>query len=326
MTCLARVVKEYGDNVTVEQVQLALKDLGTSSDVNLKVKEAMNTMNEAARLAFCRLVLHDECRWDSTKTPPRNLNAGESPMTREDLVEFAGLCNGVVRLSNVQKHLRDGSRLFDDIHAPAPIFVQKRLERIQQLLLRAVGFETDFGKTEIERYFLGNADLDPDLIQLLNNLSSNMTVALTNASMGEGTEQALSDQDQGGVTRVISVNYSEKIVSPDGREISTTSAPTQETIQEHDEEEQLSQLKMARQAASLEQSILNDLMALPEVDRQGKLELARSTHEDFVARAMEMPAGPERIQFLTSVDPDKQQLLLIHKLWTKSMQENDDIH
>ena len=318
LSCLSRVVANY-DSVTVEQVQNSFKDLGASTNMDTEVREAMQAMNEAARVAFCRLVLHDECRWNSTKTPPRTLNRGEKPMSRADLVEYAGLCNGVVRLPNFQKHLKDGSKLFYNVETPSPMFAQKRLDRIQELLLRAIGFDIDFGKKEIARYYQGDEALDTELTQLLNQLSSNMTVALTNASL-EGT---LSDQDTGGVTRVVSVSYSEKIVSPDGREISTTSAPAHESIREQVEDQQLLQLKMARQAASLEQSILDDLLALSEEDRLAKLEMAKQAHDDFVTRAMELPSGPERISFLTSVDPDTQRLLLIHKLWTKKLEEND---
>ena len=210
----------------------------------------------------------------------------------------------------------------------SPMFASKRLERIQQVLLRAVGFDIEFGKREIERfYFHSGSELDDELVQILNNLSSNMTMAIANATSMEadccGSTEELSDQNQGGVTRVVSVTYSEKILSPDGRQVSTTSnsAPASETIQEHDEDEQLSQLKMAQQAASLEQSILNELMTMSETNRRAKLDLAKQTHNDFLRQAMEIPAGPERISFLTSVDPNQQQLLLIHKLWTKTLQE-----
>jgi hypothetical protein len=80
---------------------------------------------------------------------------------------------------------------------------------------------------------------------------------------------------------------------------------------------------MATQAASLEQSILGQLLSLREDDRQTQLELARNTHEDFVRRAMEIPAGLERISFLTSIDSDKQRLLVMHKIWTNMLTEND---
>lgn len=326
LECLSQVVAKYND-VTVKQVQQVLKDLGSSPNINNDVKEAMNQMNDAARLAFCRLVLRDEYMWDasaSQQTLERKLNRGETNMTRADLVEYAGLCNGVVRLANVQKHLKDGSRLFDDVEQTSPMFPSNRLERIQQVLLRAVGYDIEFGKKEIERFYFHNASqLDEELIQILNNLSSNMTNAISTEA-DCGTTEELSDQNQGGVTRVVSVTYSEKILSPDGQQVSsTTSAPAIETIQEHDEEEQLSQLKMARQAASLEQAILNDLMNMSEPRRQEKLALARQIHNDFLREAMEIPPGPDRIAFLTSVDPDQQQLLLIHKLWTKRMQEHD---
>jgi hypothetical protein len=325
LKCLTQVASDYYPQVTVEQVQQALKDLGSSQHVDAHVKEAMDSMNDAARLAFCRLVLREECRWETTKAP-RTLNRGDSPMTRSDLIEYAGLCNGVVRLPNVQKHLSDGSKLFSDLpsETPAPIFPQKRLEHIQQQLLRAIGFDIDFGKKEIQRYFFPPTDesIDPELVHILNQLSSNMTVAITNASM-EGP--VLSDRDQGGVTRVVSVMYSEKIVSPDGREISTTGAPTQESIVEQTEQQQLAQLRMARQAASLEQSILGELLSMSEADRQAELDLARNAHEDFVSRAMEIPAGPERISFLTSVDPDRQRLLVTHKIWANMLAGNGEI-
>lgn len=322
LRCLTQVVSDY-PGVTVEQVQHALKDLGSVQHVDTNVEEAMNAMNDAARLAFCRLVLREECRWETTKSP-RTLNHGERPMIRSDLVEYAGLCNGVVRLTNVKKHLRDGSRLFDDLSSETPmtIFPQKRLERIQEQLLRAIGFDVDYGKKEINRYFFPKTgeSVDPELAHVLNRLSSNMSVAIMDASLESA---ALSDQDEGGVTRVVSVTYSEKVVSPDGRELSTTGAPTQESIVEQTEEQQLAQLRMARQAASLEQSIRSELLSLPEDDRQTQIELAKNAHEDFIRRAMEIPAGPERISFLTSMDSDTQRLLVMHKIWTNVLTEND---
>ena len=323
VTCLARVVSDY-DAVTVEQVQHALKDLGSSKHVDTQVKEAMDGMNDAARLAFCRLVLREECQWDTTAkaAAPRTLTHN-TPMERSDLVEYAGLCNGVVRLPSVKKHLRDGSRLFDDIDptSPASIFPQKRLERIQQQLLRAIGFDIEFGTQEIKRYFTSDA-LDPELAHVLSQFSSNMTVAITNASM-ESTEVALSDLENGGVTRVVSVNYSEKIISSDGQEMSSTGAPVGETIVEQSEEQQLAHLQMARDAAALEQSILGNLLSLTEEDRAAQLEVAKNAHEDFMRRAMSLPVGQERISFLTSVDPETQRLLVMHKIWTKMLAEND---
>lgn len=56
---------------------------------------------------------------------------------------------------------------------------------------------------------------------------------------------------------------------------------------------------------------------MSEGERTSKLQVAKQANDDFVRQAMEIPAGPERIAFLTSVDPETQQLLLIHKLWTR---------
>ena len=320
--CLTQVVSDY-PGMTVEQVQHTLKDKGSFQHFDTNVMDAMNMMNDAARLAFCRLALREECRWETTKST-RTLNRGERPMIKSDLVEYAGLCNGVVRLTNVKKHLRDGSRLFDDLspETPTPIFPQKRLERIQEQMLRAIGFDVDYGKKEIHRFFFPQAgeSIDLELEHILNQLSSNMTVAIMDASL-ESAE--LSDHDKGGVTRVVSVSFSEKILSADGREISTTGAPMQESIVEQTEGQQLAQLRMAREAASLEQSIRNELLSLPEDDRQNQTELARIAHEDFMRRVMEIPAGPDRIAFLTLIDSDTQRLLVMHKIWMNILSEND---
>lgn len=336
---LERVVKQHNttnnDNVTVQQLQVALKELPLENNVDETVISAMNGMNEAARQAYCRLVLHDELKWNSTQSPPRNLNNGYENMTSKQLQDYAGLVSGVVRLPYVKQHLRDGSALFDDVpqHKDSLQSPMKRCEYIQQILLRSIGFEIDFGKLEIERFYREAMEgkLDAELIKLLEELSSNMTVAIANATMPQDndnteTTPVLSDQDEGGFTRVVSVSYSEKIVSADGKEITTTpSAPTLDSMREHADDEQLQQLKMAKQAATLEQAILDGVMSLSENERQAKLKEARQAHEDFMQQAMELPAGPERISFLTSVDPEKQQLLLIYKLWTAkalSQQQN----
>ena len=78
------------------------------------------------------------------------------------------------------------------------------------------------------------------------------------------------------------------------------------------EEEQKNQLRLASQAAVLQQEILGELLSLPEHERNNKLEEAEHVSQDFMQQVQTLPPGPERIEFLRSVDAPTSRLLAMH--------------
>jgi hypothetical protein len=295
----------------------------------------METMNENARLALCRLVLYSECDADSKDNKRNNLQ-DEGSLDRSRLLEFIGLCQTAVKLECVKKHLEDGSKLFDDLPSPpeeeltAMKFPQTRLEKVQRLISKAVGWDPDFTTQEIRRIFFEPNSTeysnDKEIMLLFQQLVAQMNTAVTYASL-KATEQQFSDMDQGGVTRVVSVNYSEVTLNQDhlgeggtGRNVN---APRKESIDPSlTEEEQKRQIRLASEAARLQQELLEKLMNMPGNERNLKLEEAKSASDDFLKQVMALPAGRERITFLQSVDPHTQQLLAMHKLWTGMLAAN----
>eukprot|EP00957_Ditylum_brightwellii_P067155 5097388-Ditylum_brightwellii.AAC.1 len=99
----------------------------------------------------------------------------------------------------------------------------------------------------------------------------------------------LSDVNEGGVTRVLSVE--EKTVQIDGNddEILVGSggggAPSMATMEQQRDVRQEEHLKMARQAAQLQQGIIDDLLSLDEHEREATLKDAKEAHEMFMEKA-----------------------------------------
>ena len=317
MTCLHQVVSAStldataAATVSVEDVQHALR--------NLPPDVSDQAMNEAARRAFCRLVLHQECLWEERDNGRHLIRSGK--IDRSALLEFMALCNTAIKLPEASSHLATGAPLFGiQGTLAAPRFASKRMERIQHMLMTAVGYDPAFGTEEIKRIFFtpktpneftGDREIEEQFGQLL----SSMHVAITNASL---EESHLSDTDEGGVTRVVSVTYSEKVVPPDQvHEGQSIGAPR---LQETAREEQNQDLRIARDAAALQQSILGQLLAMDEGDRHEALQLAKEANDAFMKRLMDLPVGPERIDFMRSMDSKTQQQLLMHKIWTGLLQ------
>lgn len=324
---LARVVADY-DGVELEAAQGALKDQPRMERTDQSVKMAMMVMNGAARKAFARLVLHQECIWENNDNGRSLIRTGK--IEKKALMEFCGLCNAMVMLEIVLKHLRDGSPMFKDTEEPErseEIFPQKRLERLQRMMMRAVGYDPAFGTTELQRIFMTSAsdgnefDGDMQVHQMFANLGTMMNSAITNATM-EITNPKLSDQDEGGHTRVVSVNYAEKIVEPgEWNPNQSIGAPMANSMQDATEE-QKKQLMMAREAAAMQQAVLAELLQMGEDDRERKLKVAKQEHDKFLKKVMELPPGHERVEFMRSVDPETNRLLLMHKLWDHMLQAN----
>jgi hypothetical protein len=236
-SCLARIVSDWNNNnqqqntaVTAEQVQLALRQ--QQSDSSLEVD--LNALNDAARLAFCSLVLDSNFSVDDKGTT----------LQRKDIFEFCGLCTGAVRLERVQRHLYTGAPLLSsskEQEETSSILPQKRLEAIQRHFLQALGYDPDIGTYEIKRIFFtptpNEYSDDRELADVFSNLLQTMNGVVTNASL-TAQQSLFSDHDRGGVTRVVAVNFSEKVVGDGEEEHPDATAPVGERMEQHTEKQQ----------------------------------------------------------------------------------------
>lgn len=343
---LNRSVANYYNNntgdvvstITSYQVQARLSKLKDDPTLSSEVRESMERMDENARLALSRLVLYSECRDEQREQHSnngRNLQK-EGVLDRSRLLEFTALCQAAIKLECVQKYLEDGSPLFDDLPPSSPPheeqptamkFPQTRMEKIQRLLSKAVGWDPDFTTQEIRRIFFEPTSTeysnDKEIMMMFHDLVAQMNTAITYATL-KASKQQLSDQDQGGVTRVVSVNYSEVTHNHDNQPGGSASgAPRKKSIDPSlSEEEQKRQIRLASEAARLQQVLLEELMNMCESERTLKLEEAKLASDTFLKEAMSLPAGAERIRFLQSIDSQTQQLLAMHKLWNGLLAEN----
>ena len=135
----------------------------------------------------------------------------------------------------------------------------------------------------------------------------------------------LNDLSNGGNTRVVSVQYSEFEVDQYGNKIESKNNAPEQTIDERQqvtEEDKKRQLRMASEAAVLQQAILGELLSMDESQRDHTLKEAAQASNEFMQQVMALPMGQERIDFLRSVDPETSRKLAMHKLWEGMLQAN----
>ena len=357
---LTRVVTEYNDKrrqeeegskgavVRIEEVQESLKDLdGKGVLSNLSA-----AMNEAARLAFARLVLYSGLALLNQSSTLKDLKtSGE--LHREDILEFCGLCQSSLRLPMVQKNLQQGTPIFPDLSVrdieassddvfslPPP----QRLRHIQSILFTWLGYEPDFANAEMKRLFFTpqfrSSNQDVQLLSAVEEMISATNVAIQKASSMSTIQPTYSDIDTGGVTRVVGVNYSEHQVDPNSGRIvesssaSKTTAPKLETMegqqqklkrshnqnQEAEQERQRQKNHLHVATATLQQEIYQELLDMTESERNAKLAEAERATQEFLHEAACKSPGSERIEFLRSIDPSTQRLMVMHKLWKTTQQ------
>ena len=306
--------KSYLPPVSVGQVEVALKDLREDELINLS-----REMNETARLVYAKLVLYSASRSVGEQRLQDQMKLTASGrMQRKDLMELFALCQAAVRLPLVKEHVMNGTQLFDDLDQDEGFktaMPQKRLERIQRLFLVALGYDADFGTLEIKRIFLSpeSSELtgDQELFENFGKTVSAQRALITHASVQDSLSK-YSDVGSGGFTRVVAVDYSEKWVDSNGTVHDDSHG---QTMEEHVEERQRQNLRVASQAAALQQKLLKELLAMEEEERKVRLAEADRASKDFIQEVMSKPPGPERIQALRSVDESTQRLLAMHKLW-----------
>eukprot|EP00566_Odontella_aurita_P009965 CAMPEP_0113528794 /NCGR_PEP_ID=MMETSP0015_2-20120614/2037_1 /TAXON_ID=2838 /ORGANISM="Odontella" /LENGTH=418 /DNA_ID=CAMNT_0000427355 /DNA_START=20 /DNA_END=1273 /DNA_ORIENTATION=+ /assembly_acc=CAM_ASM_000160 len=350
----AKSSPEQDDNVSLEDAQLVLREIGSQnfSKVNAEDKEeiveSMAAMNDAARLAFARSVLVAEIMWEDNAQTAKSDDETMSKralidsscgggMCRSAIVEFCALCNAVVSLPEVQEHLKSGSDLKsclfgcsnqtpDDGKRQA---VPALLEQLHRKLFRAVGYDSDFGSSEMKRKFFpqqntkGDDPIDSELAETFAEFLSIMRVTVTKAMLagsGEASDQFknLSDVKEGGVTRVVSVDYSEKIIGTQNGEgeRGVPGAPLPAKMEGHGLEQKMKQLSFMQKAAALQKKLQGELLSMDSDERDAMLVEARNAHESMLEKAQKIPPGPQRMAFfLQGVDPEQQRLLAIHKVW-----------
>jgi hypothetical protein len=88
------------------------------------------------------------------------------------------------------------------------------------------------------------------------------------------------------------------------------------------EEEKKRQIRLASEAAMLQQEILGQLLNMSEHERNDQLQEAERVSEEFMKRAMQLPPGQERIDFLRSIDPHTSKQLAMHNLWKGTLDAN----
>lgn len=332
----------------VQDLQGALSRCSADWQHSLSVQRGMDEMNAAARLAFSRLVLLSECMHDESDSKRNLLYSGDG-MKHDDVLEFCGLCCAAVKLPIVHLHLQNGTPLFEHLvpqlktDAKTNILPQKRLEGIQRMFLRALGYDPDYGTREIKRLFYDkDSNCDEHLRSNFACMAQRMGAVLREATAVAMRDAFVTDNDDN-VTRVVSVVYSEKLIDEaTGKVIATTSvheddAPYSETMQgqidaEQDNSPELAaareqmrreEFRVARQAAVLQQEILGELLSMRDEERDIKLLQAKETVNDVLRKAMQIPAGPERISFITSLDPATQRLMAMQKLWDGMLAANE---
>lgn len=329
MEALSKTIEEYNRDhisatVSTGEVQKALKALSSETDLSSEVKTKMDQMNETARLAFSRLCLLSECLQKRNLRDQLKLQASGS-LKHDDLMDFIGLNHAALRLSQVQDHLRGKPHLFEvEEAAPPPIDPPARIERIQRLFFQVLGYDPDHGMSEIKRiFFAGESEFssDKDLQEAFTEMVMATKEAVTSATI-ESTKSLFSDHEQGGFTRVVSVQHSEREIDQSTGEEKSTGAPLKQTIEEQTSRQQRHALKVASQTTALQQEILGELLSLSEDEREARLDRAKASSDNFVSNISSLPPGPERVLFLQSLDSSTQRELAIHKLWESMLAQN----
>lgn len=321
---LSRALEEYNQRekscISFTSARERLENL---NDVSLRVEDARKVFESTARQALCKMVLYAETH-RKDEMPTRELQK-DGILDRNKLLDFIALCETAISMPPVKKYLVDGSPMFDDLgkvaeERTAMKFPQARLEKIQSHFSEAVGWDPEFTAIELRKLFMVSSPSeysgDQEILRLFQQLVVQMHQAVADASLG-ARHQPLCDRDQGGVTRVIAVQHSEVSVPQSDAAMSTSIAPSRKTIDPQlTENEQKRQIRIASEAARLQDGIIQDLLAMQEQVRDRKLAEAKDASDRFIATIESLPPGRDRISYLQSVDSYTSSLLAMHKVWS----------
>jgi hypothetical protein len=269
-------------------------------------------------------------------------------MVRQTILEFCGLCTTAIKIPQVITYIQTGKMSFfnddkivdndseanndnndvndkKDTNVDSTTSPQQRISHLQQMILCALDYEPSYGAQEIQKRMVlamntssnGDDDANKELKEAFATFSFTIQET-TKEAMNINLKQhstTLSDKKEGGVTRVVAVNYSEREIRNDGHLSSGNGeAPLNQRMEEQDEETQREQLQMAQKAAQLQKSILDELLGMHEEQRKVCLLDAKNAHEGFLKEAMALPAS-DRVVFMQNISTELQKKLLMYKLW-----------
>lgn len=323
-----------------------------------ELERAMEAMDFGARRAFCRLVLYSEYMKDQENQigPCLKSAPNEGDMKDSDVSEFSGLCVTSVQLPEVKSYLQQGTPIFprdsfnlvssEDLDTCVP---RSRLEKLQNFFMLALGYDPDSCRKQFTT-ILGQTDEDdaggnddPMRLQLhaaYQAMTQTIEAIMDSDDNGSPNNEVFDSHSEDNFTRVISVSYTEKLVDAvTGEPILTLhedAAPHSERISqdcdlkqatksddlgEHNNREE--EWRVARQTARLQQDILDELVGMSDEDRTDILNIAHETVDRILKQAFELPLGAERVSFLTTLDPQTQRFLAMHKVWNGRVAAGD---
>jgi len=347
---------DESDSLSPAQVEERLGQLQHEPDLSPELKAAMEDMNEAARAGVCKLILFKEelshCESESVASSSRNLQ-DEGRLERTKLMEYFVLCKASLKLECVVKfmNMSIGDSIFEkegptggcsteesekdgSSSSTAMMFPQSRLEHVQRLLAKGMGWDPVFVTSELRKIFVekpGDVDYsyyDNEVMILFQQLVEQMQNAIRTATLqvkSKQDTQLLNDLGKGGNTRVVSVQYSEYEVDQTGAKVESKNNAPEARIDERQqltEEEQKNQLRLASEAAILQQTILGELLSMDEDEREHTLKEAAEASRIFMEEAMALPMGQERIDYLRSIDAATSRKLAMYKLWDGMLRAN----
>ncbi|KAL9187915.1 hypothetical protein ACHAXT_006293 [Thalassiosira profunda] len=298
----------------------------TKLEQQLQLTEAVEKTNEIAREVFARSILLVEWRLEQSQSG-RELRGNSESIDEKPILEYCGLMMAAARLPEVLRYLENGTV---DFGVPrngtdAALSVDERLVHIQRLYWTALGWDSDSAMKQLNALLSGKSAesamfQDADAADTLTKYTSMMTVAATNAAMATAEGETASNAARtDGTTRVVSVAYSEKIVSvPTDTDAAITSqslsAPTSNTITEHETTQQRQELDVAQKTSILQQQIWQEFQALHSDEQSKVIEEAKAAHFDFLEKVTNTPPGMERVLLMQSLDAETQKLLVLYKL------------
>jgi hypothetical protein len=321
-SCLSQVVANF-ESFAIEDVISQLQTMNTHPDA-MSLQEPSEEMTNAARQALARVVLQQEL-YHPTTTTTTNI-----PLTRTAILEFCGLCQAVVLLDDVQKFLISRNSNKDTTTAAAPLqlynftipkkllFPQERLQYIQRLFFAALGYDADKANKEIQEIMEGTDD-DKDLQQVFGDTIAQLRAVLAKALV-DIQQDDLNDFHEGGVTRVVSVSYSESNEMSAPPPTHNYDMVGRRENNNHDDDS--AGIQMARQTAALEQTILAQLLQMDVDERTVLVENGANAQDEFMSALESLPKGPERVAYMTSLGSETQHLLLMHRIWQGLINRN----
>lgn len=343
LLCLEDAVNKYNStlndptqHLTLEKVQEELKSFDTPS-------EEMEAMNDAARSSLARMVLQAQSRRDApvaASTP--------TTMTRSDLLDFCSLVHAAMGVEEVQQYVKGSvDSLFGDQEEAPPgtssssLSPRDRIEYVKKLFWQALGYhDSEWSAKELSRILQEQqAQNDTELLTLFFQTFSNiMDIISEIEGQQNGTPFGHGDANNGsnktnlqddGVTRVVSVQYSESVLTnaetgnsqqQQQQESSSSGirmlgvAPNQQpSIHEDDDQQEV--VAAHKQTAALRESLLQELLQMEEGDRVIELKRAEEAVISFQQRILQVQPGVERIAILQDMDADTRRLLALHSTW-----------